>query len=429
MQGEVSAPSRAALPPAGRPLPDSRRDPPDGPSCQRCVWRERLGFVLTAAQLLTVFGIAISNVLLCLAILATGWAAALPTLAARLRRRLTIHETVVLLRPVGLFCLFLAVSMAASYDPVRSRRGLSEIFALTSLLVVVLFVRGERRVRVLVVGLSVLGAALALAGLSEYLTGSAHLELDSRIRGPLSHYQTYAGVLLICDLFLASLMMFERRYRTFWSWAALVLINAALLGSLTRGAWIGLFVGVTILVLVRAPRYLWAYVPATLLFLLLAPTVVVDRARSIADLRDPSNYDRLCMAYAGVLMIKERPFFGQGPEMVEPRYPIYRHPSAPRLLVPHLHNAFLQLAAEQGLLSLGAYLWMCCASLYLSLGALRREGGVRGPRAALYVGSIVAVVAFNVAGIFEDNWRDREVQRLFLFALAVPVCLGREEAG
>lgn len=390
--------------------------------------RERIAFVLSASQVLAVFGLALSNILLGLAILAAGWVARSPDLAAALRRRLDTPESRRLLLPVGLFCLFLVVSILFSYDPARSREGLSDVFAVASLIVVLLFVRGERRVRLLVIGLASLGAALAMAGLLEYLRGTAQLDLDNRIRGPLSHYQTFAGVLLVCDLFLMSLMAFERRHRNVWSWTALVLVNAALLGSLTRGAWIALLAGVTILVVLRSPRYLWAYVPAAVLFVLLAPSTVVARARSITDLRDPSNYDRLCMAYAGVRMISERPLFGLGPETVAPRYPIYRHPSAPRLLVPHLHDSFLQLAAEQGLLSLGAYLWLCGASLFLSVGAYRREGGARGPRAALYVGSILAVVAFNIAGVFEDNWSDREVQRVFLFAVATPACLSTRRA-
>jgi O-antigen ligase len=53
-------------------------------------------------------------------------------------------------------------------------------------------------------------------------------------------------------------------------------------------------------------------------------------------------------------MVAERPLFGIGPDLVEARYPIYRHPTAPRYTVPHLHNDLLQLAAERGLPALAA---------------------------------------------------------------------------
>ena len=58
------------------------------------------------------------------------------------------------------------------------------------------------------------------------------------------------------------------------------------------------------------------------------------------------------------------------------------------------------------------------ASLLLGYRAYRREGGLAGPRADLYLGSILVLEAFNVAGLFEDNWSDTEVQRLVIYALA-----------
>src|SRR5262249_41752131 len=44
-------------------------------------------------------------------------------------------------------------------------------------------------------------------------------------------------------------------------------------------------------------------------------------------------------------------------------------------------------------------------------------------RADLYLGTILALVGFNVAGLFEYNWGDIEVQRLALLVMALPFCL------
>jgi hypothetical protein len=49
-----------------------------------------------------------------------------------------------------------------------------------------------------------------------------------------------------------------------------------------------------------------------------------------------------------------------------------------------------------------------------------RRAGLRGSRADLYLGTLLALLAFNVAGLFEYNWGDTEVQRLVLFVLALP---------
>ncbi len=274
--------------------------------------------------------------------------------------------------------------------------------------------------------LIIAAAVLACAGLAQYLVGYG--DIDRRIRGPFSHYMTFSGFLLLCDLLLLAGLPGSARsgiggIRRHWRWAALAVINIALLGSLTRNAWVALAVALTVLLLVRAPRLLLWYAPALLFLLVLAPIPLLQRFTSIADLQDTSNYDRLCMLQAGFSMVAERPLFGLGPEMVERRYPIYRSPSAPRHDIPHLHNTFLQLAAERGLPALLAYLALTAASVRLAYRRFRSEGGRRGPRADLYLGAMLALLAFNVAGLFENNWGDTEVQRPVLFLLALPFCL------
>jgi len=264
-------------------------------------------------------------------------------------------------------------------------------------------------------------------------------------------------VLLICDVLLVTQMVCGRAARSVWRWGALALINAALVGTMTRGAWVALGGALLCLLAVygrrggrrrpgpagepraasreppreprhRGRRYAAICAMALLAVFLAAPPSVLRRASSIFDLRDPSNYDRLCMLDAGLHMIAERPFVGLGPDMVDHRYEIYRQPTAPRYWVPHLHNSFLEIAAERGLPSLAAYLWMMIAGVRLALRRYRAEGGLAGERAELYLGSVLALLAFNLAGLFENNWGDAEVKRLALFALMMPFCLALADA-
>ena len=346
-----------------------------------------------------------------------------------------------LLVALGAYVVWLLAPIVASYDPRTSLQDLGELFNLAVLPLALALVRGERAVRRLVDLLVGVGAVLACAGLAQYLVGYG--DLDRRIRGPFSHYMTFSGFLLLCDVLLLAAMVFGARrespaaesggrFFSFlagapWRWFALASINAGLLGSYTRNAWLALAVTVTVAILIRAPKLLLAYLPAGVLFVWLAPTPILSRALSIADLGDSSNYDRLCMLVAGGRMVAERPLFGIGPEMVERRYNLYRHPTAPRYLVPHLHNNLIQLAAERGLPALAAYLGLMGAAAVCAFRGLRREGGWRGPRADLWLGVLLALLAFNVAGLFENNWGDTEVQRPVLFLLALPFCLARRD--
>lgn len=383
----------------------------------------RVAYWLYAAQLLAVPTLAISNTFLGLTILVAPLAARArgPWAEPAPRARGRWAELAPLTVPLGLYAFLLLTSIAASYDVPTSLRSTTELFNLTALLLAPLLVRGETAVRRLVVAFEALGAIVAAHGLAQYLAGYG--DLDQRIRGPFSHWMTFAGVLLVCDLLLFASVTAPRGARNPWRWLALVLVNLALLGSLTRSAWVALGLALTVLLLVRAPRLLLAYPVVAALFVLFAPAALVQRMTSIVDLTDTSNYDRVCMAEAGVRMVADRPLFGLGPQMVERRYPIYRTPTAPRYSVPHLHNNLLQLAAERGLPALAAYLAMMAASLLVAYRLYRREGGRRGPRADLHLGVLLALLAFNVAGLFENNWGDTEVQRVVLFVMAIPFCL------
>jgi O-antigen ligase len=373
---------------------------------------ERAGYWLFLSHLAAIFAIAASEILLGLTVLSLPWTR---------RRAVPWSVLAPLALPVCLYLLLLVGSTVASPDPRASTRGLSDIFTFTTLLMAPFLVRGERQVRLVVDTLIVLAALLACEGLSQFLFGYG--DIDRRIRGPFSHYMTFSGFLLVCDLLLLASMLYTRRWRTPWRWAALGAINAALLGSYTRNAWVALALSLTLMIAVRLPRLLAAYVPAAVLFVALAPVPILHRVVSIFDLRDASNYDRLCMLEAGLTMVRQRPVFGVGPDLVSRFYPIYRAPSAPRYEVPHLHNSLLQIAAERGLPALAAYLAMTLVSAVVAWRWFVREGGRRGPRADLYMGVMLALLAFNLAGLFENNWGDTEVQRPILFLLALPFCL------
>lgn len=386
----------------------------------------RAAFWLYAAHLWAVFGLALSNILLGLSILAApfAWTAGReePT-----REGPGLRRGAPLLVALGLYVVFLLVPVATSLDRGHSTRALSELFNLAVLPLALLVVRKERDARRVVIGVLVVAAASALYGLGQFLVGYG--DLSHRIRASFSHYMTFSGVLLVADCLLLGYLACGEpdgvRSRA-WRWGALVVINAALLGSYTRSAWVGLAVALVLLLLVRAPRWLLALPVAALLFALLAPAPVLERVASIADLEDPSNRDRLAMVQAGAAMIADRPLVGLGPEMVKTLYPRYRVESAVRDDVPHLHNTFLHLGAERGLPALGAYLALMGVAMAAAWRRLRREGGCRGPRGDLYLGTLLVLVAFNVAGLFEHNWGDSEVQRLVLFVLALPFVAGTE---
>lgn len=369
-------------------------------------------------HLLSVWGIALSNILLDFSILWT----------IRYRSRLVWRRVshAPSFAPLVMYALALLAATASSKDSWFSLGELGELPTLLVLPLGQLLLRGERDVRRLYDSLIVMTTGLALHGLGQYVLTDAG-PVSNRIRGLFSHYMTFAGVLLIgLVLALARLTSQEGR-RSVWRWLSVLLIAATLFLTLTRSAWLAGVVAVLLVLWFQTARRSAPYLLALVLlgagFYWVAPGAWKARITSVVDLHDPSNYDRLCMIEAATYMVSERPLLGIGPGMVSQQYPIYRHASAPGVTVPHLHNTLVQLAAERGLLTLIAYVWLMWASAWYAWCGYRRAKATGSSGGDLYLGVVVAVISFNVAGLFEANWADSELQRLILFVIAVPFCL------
>lgn len=310
--------------------------------------------------------------------------------------------------PVAVFCGASILSAFFSVDPWVS------VAQLPRLLVFLLVPLGANLMsdgafRFLAWGLSGVTSMLSLWGLWQYAHG--YDSLEHRIRGPLSHYMTYAGWLLLAFCVLLALALLSReRGRWFWLVSAALALVAIFL-SYTRNVWVGMGVGVLVLAACWRRRLLLLYPVLGAAVLVVFPSEVRERLFSMLDLRQPANFDRLCMVYSGVQMVRDHPLTGVGLDMVPKMYPLYRRDDAPRYRVPHLHNNLLQIAAERGLPALVAYLWLVGSFLAQAWRSLPRLAPFS--RAAV-AAALSAVAATTAAGLFEYNFWDAEIQYLTL---------------
>ncbi|HEY1303356.1 MAG TPA: O-antigen ligase family protein [Vicinamibacterales bacterium] len=257
------------------------------------------------------------------------------------------------------------------------------------------------------------GAIAAAWGIIQYTL----LHFDSlrlRPHGPLGHYMTYAGTLMLVIGVAASRLIFSMRD---WKWAALVMpaLFVAVTVTLTRSAWVGVAVGVGLLFVLKDLR-LTALIPVVVALLFaLAPDSVTDRIMSVSNLHDPSSRDRIAMLQTGAAMIKDHPLTGVGPNMVQRVYAQYRDPNSVQKINPHLHNVPLQIAAERGLPALAVWIAFV-VTLATGVFRLFRTSADRTLPAA----ALAAIGAMLAAGIFEYNFGDSEFLMLFLVIVTLP---------
>ena len=314
--------------------------------------------------------------------------------------------------PLALYALATLGSAAFSLNPVASFMDSKQLLLFLIVPIVCRLARGERALTVATIIISI-GAASAIWGIVQF----GILEYDHLGRRPhgwMSHYMTYAGLLMVVSVVAAARVLFHAKDRT---WSALVIpaVLVAIALTLTRSAWVGTCVGLSLLLVLKDFRLLAALPVLAALFFGLAPPQVTDRLYSTFDLQDPTNRDRLAMARTGVRMIQDYPLTGVGPNMVQEVYVDYRDANAVQITNPHLHNVPMQIAAERGLPALALWLWFVISVVVSSFRRLQTT-----KYKSLAAGGLAALASMLAAGLFEYNFGDSEFLMMLLVVITLP---------
>jgi putative inorganic carbon (HCO3(-)) transporter len=130
-----------------------------------------------------------------------------------------------------------------------------------------------------------------------------------------------------------------------------------------------------------------------------------------------SNTFRTVTRRTGLEMVRAHPWFGLGPEQIRPQFNAWVPRDIPRPLPPgwygHLHNIYLQYAAERGIPALCFLLWMISRMVKDFARALYSRAIPQQHRYILH-GAIAVIGAVLAAGFFEYNLGDSEVLTMFL---------------
>lgn len=181
--------------------------------------------------------------------------------------------------------------------------------------------------------------------------------------------------------------------------AAAVLAAAALVGTMTRSAWLGALLGSATGTLFARRRALGL---ALVLVAALAAQLVPGAARRAGEITDATEYTargRLSLWLSGYDAFRERPLLGWGladhSELIAAR----RRADA-TFEAGHYHSNPVQIAVATGLVGLAAYVFF-----HAGVGWLlwRRRAS------AFAVAALAAWIAFHVSGFFDWSFGDAEV--------------------
>jgi len=383
----------------------------------------RLSFQLTFVSAVSIlFSIAVSQLSMGLALL---------TLFAS-GRRLRLPP---LKLPLALFVAATVVALLLSPDPIGGLPQIRKFFVFSALLLVASTFESIGQIRALVLTWGGVATFSALRGLWQYsdrrhIAVTEHANtygffLDGRITGFESHWMTFGGVQMIVLLLLVSIVFLsDSRRDKVISWCCLPFLWVCLVLGLTRSVFL-LGVPMGVLFLVWSWRG-WALAAVPIICLLaftVAPFQVRDRVASVIQPHGDvdSNSRRTIMRRTGWAMVKAHPWFGLGPEQICPQFdrfvPADITRPLPRGWYGHLHNIYLQYAAERGVPALVFLLWMIGRAAFDFLRALRRQPASSEGSFFLH-GAVAVIIAVLAEGFFEHNLGDSEVLTLFLNVIA-----------
>ncbi len=197
----------------------------------------------------------------------------------------------------------------------------------------------------------------------------------------------------------------------------LVLLFVVILTQ-SRGAWLGLAVGLWVMVVARYPR-LWWEVPIIVGLVLLAGRAwAVPHARELFLGLDSTGTSlrRLAVWGRALVLIRGAPLTGVGlnlfPAIIEARYPL----PGPEVAPSHAHNLLLQVGVDLGLPGMIAYLILlviCLVRVSQAVSAFRTRQNAS--MVALSAGLLGSLVVAGVHGLLDAvTWVARSSPLLWI---------------
>jgi len=337
--------------------------------------------------------------------------------------------------PLALFLLGTILAWVFSGNLAAGMPQIKKIYVFAELLVVFSCLRNAKWIRWLFLVWAGFAALTAVWGCVQFAgkIKQAHalgvsfydFYVAERIKGFTSHWNTFSAEEMFALIMLAAFLMFARAPRS-WIWlkaACAFLIVLAVLLAETRGVWFATAVAGFYLIWVWKRKLLLLAPVLIVLAVVAAPPAIRERFRSVVQpTKVDSNQFRIVVWRTGLRMIEAHPWLGLGPEEPHIQFQQWLPPDIPRPLPDgyygHLHNVYLQYAAERGIPTTLVMLWLLVQIMVNFRRGLKNLPPGRDDRRFFLHGGIAVVLAILTEGFVEYNLGDSEVLTMFLVVTA-----------
>jgi O-antigen ligase len=337
----------------------------------------------------------------------------------------------------ALFSLFSLLAVIDAHNIEYSFPPLKKLFEILIFFWVVNSVKNDR-LRDLLIILLICSATIA-SFYAIYQGWHGGFNVMNRAEGTMSVYMTFAGLLMMVGMLALGRLVFRKPHEL-WLWPAIGIISICLLFTFTRQAWFGFAIGLFFLTYIWKKKLTVVLTVLTIIFLISFSNQIQSRVLNSTNWvhgstsfsehmkyrinrmvsgNDETFLMRLSLWKGGWEVFKDNPLTGCGFRCMDLLHSQYPDPTGNIGRLRGMHNNFVQIALDTGILGLSAWIsiWVCFfSSLYRSIKTARNNQSSKW----IIYGSSMAVISFLTGGFFESNLYDSEVAMVLYFIMALP---------
>lgn len=194
-----------------------------------------------------------------------------------------------------------------------------------------------------------------------------------------------------------------------------------LLRTSSRGAWIGILIGILIYFLYYKKK-ISMIVPLAVIFLIVLSPNGFDRLRGLFTLEHNTVWERMQLWKGTWNMVKVHPFFGFGANTFSRYFLEYKPAAYPD--IRYTHNSYLQMWSEIGIFGLLAFLSIIFTVLRTTLRNMKNKmhNGLEG---FILLGLVTGYIAFLIQSGLDTNLFSLVLTTLFWVMTAYLVSLNK----
>lgn len=247
----------------------------------------------------------------------------------------------------------------------------------------------------------------------------------ARARGFTHNPNRLGSTMMFFIIFNFAMLIFDRNKKVkIFSAVGVFLGFLGLFSTLSRSALISTLIGLAVVCLLKDKRFIVLFLIASLLLFVILPDDYMARLELLKDIESTNVSQRLLLYKIGIKLFKKYPITGIGFNAVRGIYDRFDMEEFKELknTYGHLHNVFINVAVEMGIIGLVMFLYLLYIILKKSWLLFKKTNH----------GFVAGILGILFGQIFQNtvdmNFQGTEVGLIFVFLIALMLVFEEKES-